>query len=179
MYSASPTEQEMNKALPTVRCVGFSLGSNQGDRLSVLESVCDYLADVFGTLRLSQVYETAPVGCPPGSPDYLNACVEVETSMPAAEVLELCLRIEQELGRSRSGVYGEPRTCDIDVLYCGQEICQTERLTLPHPRAHEREFVLRPLADIAPNMVLPGQEKTVSALLSRYTENAAVRPFSL
>ena len=114
------------------RCV-FSLGSNLGDRLAMLESACDYLADVFGGLRLSQVYETEPVGCPEGSPSYLNACVEVETDMPAEEILELCLRIEQELGRTRSGEYGEARTCDIDLICCGSE---TSRIPLQFEKIH-------------------------------------------
>lgn len=162
-----------------MRRVGFSLGSNLGDRLATLERACDYLADLFGSLRLSQVYETEPVGCPPGSPAYLNACVEVETDMPAAEILELCLRIEQELGRTRSGTYGEARTCDIDLLYCGTETCATERLTLPHPRAHERAFVLRPLCDIDAALVLPGQEQTVAELLAALPSTPAVTPFPL
>ena len=148
------------------RCI-FSLGSNLGDRLALLESACDYLADVFGGLRLSQVYETEPVGCPAASPCYLNACVEVETDMPAEEILELCLRIEQELGRKRSGTYGEPRPCDIDLICCGAETAATPVLTLPHPRAHLREFVLRPLCDLDPQLVLPGQSQTAAQLLAQ------------
>ena len=162
-----------------MRRVGFSLGSNLGDRLATLERVCDHLADLFGSLRLSQVYETEPVGCPPGSPAYLNACVEVETALPAQEILQLCQRIERELGRTRSGTYGEARTCDIDLLYCGTETCATAELTLPHPRAHERAFVLRPLCDIAPALVLPGQEKTVAELLAALPATPAVTPFPL
>ena len=162
-----------------MRRAGFSLGSNLGDRLTNLEQACDYLSDVFGSLRLSQVYETEPVGCPPGSPAYLNACVEVETAMPAQEIMELCLKIEQELGRTRTGVYGEARTCDIDLIYCGQESCATPQLTLPHPRAHERAFVLRPLCDIDPALTLPGQSKTVAALLAELPEGPSVTPFPL
>ena len=160
------------------RCV-FSLGSNLGDRLAVLESVCDYLADVFGGLRLSHVYETEPVGCPEDSPFYLNACVEVETDMPAEEILQLCLRIEAELGRTRSGEYGEARTCDIDLICCGSETAATPQLTLPHPRAHEREFVLRPLCDIDPQLVLPGQTQTTAQLLAALPAGPAVTPYSL
>lgn len=160
------------------RCV-LALGSNLGDRLAVLESACDYLADVFGGLRLSQVYETEPVGCPAGSPSYLNACVEVETDMPAEEILALCLRIEQELGRTRSGVYGEARTCDIDLICCGSETAASPQLTLPHPRAHKREFVLRPLCDIDPQLVLPGQSRTVAELLTTLPAGPAVTAFPL
>ena len=160
------------------RCV-FSLGSNLGDRLAHLESACDYLADVFGGLRLSQVYETEPVGCPEGSPSYLNACVEVETDMPAEEILQLCLRIEAELGRTRSGEYGEARTCDIDLICCGNETCQTTALTLPHPRAHEREFVLRPLCDLDPLLMLPGQTLNAAQLLTALPPGPAVTPYPL
>lgn len=160
------------------RCV-FSLGSNLGDRLAMLESACDYLADTFGSLQLSQVYETEPVGCPKGSPAYLNACVAVETDMPAAEILQLCLRIEAELGRTRSGVYGEPRPCDIDLICCGGETQQSAKLTLPHPRAHEREFVLRPLCDLDPQLVLPGQTKSVIQLLEQLPAGPAVTPYPL
>ncbi len=160
------------------RCV-FSLGSNLGDRLAQLESACDYLADVFGGLRLSQVYETEPVGCPEGSPRYLNACVEVETDMPAEEILQLCLRIETELGRTRSGEYGQARTCDIDLICCGSETSQSATLTLPHPRAHEREFVLRPLCDLDPLLLLPGQTQTASQLLAALPAGPAVTPYPL
>ena len=160
------------------RCV-FSLGSNLGDRLAVLESACDYLADIFGGLRLSQVYETDPVGCPEGSPAYLNACVEVETDMPAEEILALCMRIEQELGRTRSGEYGEARTCDIDLICCGSETIHSTTLTLPHPRAHQREFVLRPLCDLDPQRILPGQAQTAAQLLEQLPAGPKVTPYPL
>ena len=160
------------------RCV-FSLGSNLGDRLAMLETACDYLADIFGGLRLSQVYETEPVGCPEGSPMYLNACVEVETDMPAEKILELCLRIEQELGRQRTGTYGEARPCDIDLICCGSETAATSTLTLPHPRAHLREFVLRPLCDLDAQLVLPGQTQTVARMLEQLPAGPAVVPYPL
>ena len=160
------------------RCV-FSLGSNLGDRLALLESACDYLADVFGALRLSQLYETEPVGCPEGSPAYLNACVEVNTSMPAEEVLQLCMRIEQELGRKRNGIYGAPRTCDIDIISYGELQVSTPTLTLPHPRAREREFVLRPLCDLDPQFKLPGFSLTVSEMLAQLPAGPAVKAFDL
>ena len=161
------------------RRVGLSLGSNSGDRLALLESCCDLLSAVFGDLRLSQVYETEPVNCPPGSPAFLNACVEVYTDLPAEEILAHCQRIEHELGRTRSGTYGEARTCDIDLLYCGTEQRHTPQLTLPHPRAHLRRFVLQPLCDIDPGLVLPGCQQTVAALLARLPEHPAAHPFDL
>lgn len=162
-----------------VRRVGFSLGSNLGDRLVTLESVCDYLSDVFGALRLSQVYETEPVGCPEGSPAYLNACVEVETDISAPEILRICQQIEQELGRTRSGIYGEARTCDIDILYCGDEIYASQELTIPHPRLLQRAFVLRPLCDIDPTLVLPGSCHTIQQHLDELADAHSVTLFPL
>ena len=160
--------------------VGIALGSNLGDRLATLEEVCDYLSDEFGNLRLSQLYETEPVGCPPGSPMYLNACVEVSTDLPPSDVLHICQRIEVELGRVRTGIYGAPRTCDIDIIYHGDTILNTPELTLPHPRAHTREFVLRPLCDIDPQLRLPGQKQTVSELMDALPkERPLVTPFDL
>ena len=168
--SGSPTETQR---------VIFSLGSNVGDRLAVLESACDYLADAFGGLRLSQLYETEPVGCPAGSPYYLNACVEVNTTMPPQEVLALCMRIEKELGRERNGVYGAPRTCDIDIVMYGEEQLNTPALTLPHPRAHTREFVLRPLCDLDAQLTLPGHSQNVSSMLANLPEGPSVKAFDL
>ncbi len=161
--------------------VGLSLGSNLGDRLATLESACDALAEAFGHLRLSQVYETEPVGCPEGSPPYLNACVEIATELPPKALLRVTQGIEDALGRRRSGVYGEPRSCDIDILYYDTETVDAPGLTIPHPRAHERAFVLRPLADIDPQLVLPGQSATVAELLATLpaAEAAGVAPFAL
>ena len=169
----------MSCANPEMQRVIFSLGSNVGDRLAILENACDYLADVFGGLHLSQLYETEPVGCPAGSPSYLNACVEVSTDMPPQDVLELCMRIEKELGRERNGVYGAPRTCDIDIIMYGELQLQSPTLTLPHPRAHEREFVLRPLCDIDPQLILPGHSLTVSSMLATLPAGPVVHAFDL
>lgn len=164
---------------PKLVRVGFSLGANLGDRLATLERVCDYLSELFGSLRLSQVYETEPEGCPAGSPSYLNACVEVSTTMAPQAILRCCQEIEKDLGRTRSGEYGEPRTCDIDILYYGETITNTPELVLPHPRAHLREFVLRPLCDIDPLLVLPGQQATVQELLLALPKTGGVLLFPL
>jgi len=162
------------------RRVIFSLGSNVGDRLATLEAACDRLAEAFGSLRLSQVYETEPVGCPEGSPWYLNACVEAVTDIPPQGVLELCRHIEQSLGRVRSGLRNEPRTCDIDIICYGDLAMESPELTLPHPRACLREFVLRPLCDIDPLLALPGQSLTAAALLDRLPPGGPqVKPFDL
>ncbi len=159
--------------------VGLSLGANLGDRLATLERACDALSDAFGPLRLSQLYETEPVGCPEGSPPYLNACVEAGTELGAEAVLSITKSIENELGRTRSGVYGEPRHCDIDIIYFDTETVNTPTLCIPHPRAHERAFVLRPLCDIDASLVLPGQTATVAELLAALPDTPGVTPFPL
>ena len=159
--------------------VGVALGANCGDRLAQLERACDALSDRFGALRLSRVYETEPVGCPPGSPPFLNACVEFYTALPPQELLAVCQEIERKLGRTRSGTYGEPRSCDIDIIYYGACTQQSPQLTLPHPRAHLRRFVLAPLCDIDPTFTLPGQCRTVAELLDALPPLPAVRPFDL
>ncbi len=161
------------------RRTGFSLGSNSGNRLAILERACDHLTQIFGDLRLSQVYETEPVNCPPGSPAFLNACVEVATTMPPQEILYRCQEIEKALGRIRTGVYGEARTCDIDLIYSGDLQVDTSQLTLPHPRATQRRFVLQPLCDIDPALILPGQTATVQELLARLPELPSVTLFDL
>ncbi len=164
---------------PGARRTGFSLGSNCEDRLAFLVKTCDRLAQLFGDLRLSRVYETEPVNCPPGSPSFLNACVEVAATMPPQEILHHCQEIEKALGRVRTGVYGEARTCDIDLIYSGDLQIDTPRLTLPHPHAAQRRFVLQPLCDIDPSLVLPGQTSTVQELLNRLPESPAVTPLDL
>lgn len=149
----------------TGRPCGLALGSNLGDRVRRLKTVIARLEDQFGPLARSRFYETMPVDCPAGSGMYVNAAVEITTDWSPQRLLKWCLALENELGRVRSGQYGEARTIDIDLLYMGELQCNTPRLALPHPRAHLRRFVLRPLADIRPGLVLPGQTDNVASLL--------------
>ena len=99
--------------------------------------------------------------------------------MPPEEILRCCREIEEALGRVRSGIYGEARTCDIDLIYSGDLQVNSPRLTLPHPRATQRRFVLQPLCDIDPELVLPGQPSTVQELLARLPELPSVTLFDL
>ena len=145
--------------------VVIALGSNLGDRRQELQRAVDELAATRGlrVTAVSPVYETAPVGGPE-QPDYLNAVVLAETSRPAAELLRRAHTIEMAAQRTREVRWG-PRTLDVDIIAYGAETSSDPVLTLPHPRAHERAFVLAPWLDADPDAVLPGRGR-VAALLA-------------
>jgi 2-amino-4-hydroxy-6-hydroxymethyldihydropteridine diphosphokinase len=135
----------------------LSVGSNLGDRLGTLQGCVHAIAGLPGTdvLACSPVYETAPVGGP-AQPDYLNAVLIIGTGLPPRDLLAATARIEAGFGRERKERFG-PRTLDIDIISYDQEISDDPVLTLPHPRAHERAFVLAPWRDLDPGAVLPGR----------------------
>jgi 2-amino-4-hydroxy-6-hydroxymethyldihydropteridine diphosphokinase len=143
-----------------------SLGSNLGDRAANLALAIWSMIDAgFEVNRLSQIYETEPVETF-AQPLFLNMVAELdigELSDPE-EALRRLLQVEQSLGRTRD-VKNGPRTIDLDLLLYGNEISNTEILTLPHPRFHRRRFVLAPLAELAPQLLHPTLNKTVAQLL--------------
>ena len=148
---------------------GIALGSNLGDRLAHLREACLRLGELAvpgSEFRTSLVYQTSPQHCPPDSPDFLNAVIEMEFEGSAQDLLKATRGIEEAMGRVREGERNAPRTLDLDLLYVGEEECETEDLTLPHPRIAERVFVLQPLVDIRPHMVLPGEVVTVAEQLA-------------
>jgi 3-oxoacyl-[acyl-carrier protein] reductase len=143
----------------------LGLGSNLGDRRATLDAAVRRLRAEPGlrVLAVSSYYETAPVDCPPGSGEYLNAAAAVETDRDPHDLLELLQRIEHQLGRVRTGV-NSPRTLDLDILLYGDRVIDTPDLVVPHPRMHERDFVLVPLADIAAQVVHPIIRKRIVEL---------------
>jgi 2-amino-4-hydroxy-6-hydroxymethyldihydropteridine diphosphokinase len=128
-------------------------------------------------LTKSSLLETVPVDCPPGSPNFVNAVVSlVPLAGETPESLLGKLRgLEKEFGRKPKIILNEPRALDLDLIAFGNEIRATPELTLPHPRAHLRRFVLQPLAEIAPDLVLPGQGRAVAELLRELTSAEVVR----
>jgi len=147
----------------------IALGSNLGDRGATLLEALKRLSNVDGvTVRLvSQFVRTEPVGGPDGQGEYLNGAAEITVSLAPHELLAALQEIERALGRRREGEqrWG-PRTCDLDILLMGDTVLESEELTIPHPRMHERLFVLRPLASIAPRAVHPLLGRTVVELLA-------------
>jgi len=127
----------------------LGLGANLGDRRATLRAAVAALGDV---VAVSPVYETDPVGGPPGQPAYLNLVVELDTDRSPRELLEEARRLEAAAGRVREERWG-PRTLDVDVLLVGDLAVDEPDLVVPHPRMAERAFVLVPLADLAPELV--------------------------
>lgn len=146
--------------------VFLGLGSNLGRCLDSLRFARQQLAaDPEMTLRASSpLYQTPALGGPAGQPDYLNAVLQLSTSLPPQQLLLRCQKIETACGRTRN-VRWEARTLDIDLLVFGDLCQEEEQLTLPHPRLHTRHFVLLPLVDLAPELIHPRLARSMVQLL--------------
>jgi 2-amino-4-hydroxy-6-hydroxymethyldihydropteridine diphosphokinase len=151
-----------------IRRAVLSLGSNLGERLTSLQGAVHALADTpdVWVTNVSPVYETEPVDCPPGSEDFLNAVVLIDTTLAASRLLDRAHAIEDAFGRERGdGIeVNAPRTLDVDVIVVGDRRADVDSLRLPHPRAHERAFVLQPWYDVEPDAVLPDRGPIVELL---------------
>ncbi|MBR4665429.1 MAG: 2-amino-4-hydroxy-6-hydroxymethyldihydropteridine diphosphokinase, partial [Lentisphaeria bacterium] len=128
--------------------------------------------------QVSPLYETDPVDCEDGVPPFLNGVLQGVWNGSAEELLNLCQSIERRAGRPEKHSSRQSRELDLDIILFGQEIIRTERLTVPHPRAFQRAFVLAPMNDIAPDAVFPDRGKTVSALLGELPAPGGIRPYS-
>ncbi|MEX0674259.1 MAG: 2-amino-4-hydroxy-6-hydroxymethyldihydropteridine diphosphokinase [Gaiellaceae bacterium] len=136
----------------------IGVGANLGDRRGTIERAVDLLRGAPGVevLAVSTLRETDPVGFEE-QPRFLNGAVELETALGPRELLDLLLGVERALGRTREGPRFGPRTIDLDLLVYGDERVDEPGLTVPHPRLHERRFALEPLAELAPELELPGR----------------------
>ena len=146
--------------------IGF--GSNEGDRLAHLTEGKRQLVGTaqVALLAVSPVYETEPVDCPPHTRPFYNAVAVIETELSPCLLLDILQKIEVNMGRSPKRPKNVPRAIDLDLLLCGDEVIETERLRLPHPLMFQRRFVLQPLADLDADFVPPTQNKPVRELLS-------------
>jgi 2-amino-4-hydroxy-6-hydroxymethyldihydropteridine diphosphokinase len=151
-----------------------ALGSNLGDSQKILREAMARLEQFSNAPAWpSSLWQTSPVACPPGSPTFLNAVVGFipQPGETPETLLAKLQALEKEFGRQNKKVLNEPRPLDLDLIMFGTEVRSTAPLTLPHPRALERRFVLQPLGEIAPDLVLPGQTQTVAQLLARLRDH--------
>lgn len=155
-----------------------AIGSNLGDSTSAVRAATDRLQMLSrAPIHRSSLWQSSPVDCPPGSPPFVNAAVAFE---PVADetpesLLAKLQALEKEFGRRPKQVLNEPRPLDLDLIAFGSEVRSTPGLTLPHPRAHLRRFVLEPLNEIAPDVVLPGQTKPIHQLLAELRTGEVLR----
>jgi len=161
-----PSDQTVQDPVRETRCL-IALGSNLGDRLENLRAGIDGLAAADGVLvdAVSKLYETAPVGGPDQQGPYLNAALVATTTLGAAELLRLMHGIEALRDRERTVHWG-PRTLDLDLLVYGDLVSDGPSLQIPHPRQHQRRFVLVPVCDVAPDLVHPVLGRTMRELLA-------------
>lgn len=148
--------------------LGIALGSNQGNRIENLrlavESVQNLCDDK--TVLTASVFETQPVDCPEGSEPFYNTVIEVKCAIDAKELLTKCQEIERNIGRIPSEEENAPRPIDVDILYYGDVELSTKKLTIPHPRLTSRRFVLQPLSEIRPGLILPGETQSIEEILA-------------
>jgi len=154
----------------------IAIGANIGNPVDTVLRAFERLVDLSaGPILRSSLWRTTPVDCPPGTPPFVNAAVAIVplTDETPESLLQKLLAIENEFGRTRPG-HNAPRTLDLDLIAFGTETRQSANLTLPHPRAHARRFVLQPLAEIVPAFLLPGQNATIAELLATLPEGERI-----
>lgn len=154
--------------------VTLLIGGNQGDRAELLKQACTNIEEQIGKIvKLSSVYETEAWGFD-AEQNFLNQAMVVETRLSAHKILDKALSIESQLGRIRTGNGYASRTMDIDILFVDDKCYNTPNLIVPHPRIHERNFVLVPLCEIMPDFVHPKMKKTIANLLKTSSDKGEV-----
>lgn len=151
----------------------IGIGSNEGDRFTNLHNAIGMLVQECTVGRISSIYETEPEGYA-DQPDFLNCVVEINTDIGAHQLLQALKGIEMIMGRQPSFLNG-PRIIDLDILLYGDSVINSDELTIPHPRMHERAFVLIPFNEIAPGCMHPDLHKTINELLGELNERKEVK----
>ena len=154
--------------------VYIGLGSNLGDRVANLRAAINAIQHLGDSIEISTVYETEPFGVDENQPKYLNMVVVIRTNLIPTDLLSEFLDIERAHGRTRNHP-NESRTLDIDILMYGDRVLDTPELVLPHPRMHERAFVMLPLSEIAPQAVHPTLKITASEIAVELSDQGVYR----
>jgi len=159
--------------------IGLSLGSNMGDRLANLKSACEELNRTEGItiVAKSRIYETEPVGVSDRYRDalYYNAFVVIETVLSPSVLLDVTKKLEKNYGRDLCSEKNSPRPLDIDIIYVGDLTFNTDKIKVPHDNWNERRFVVQPLVDVRPDIIIPGQSETAEQILKKLPEEPYVR----
>jgi 2-amino-4-hydroxy-6-hydroxymethyldihydropteridine diphosphokinase len=161
--------------------VGVALGSNIGERLENLRkagSAIHSLSKVTGPFLASSIYATAPIDCESGAGEFLNAVIELGYEGDPRDLMTEFQGIEASLGRPSRHTRNESRTIDIDLLYAGDMQVHDRDLEIPHPRMARRLFVMQPLAEIRPELILPGQQKSAAEIVAALQKSDTVRPLT-
>jgi 2-amino-4-hydroxy-6-hydroxymethyldihydropteridine diphosphokinase len=156
---------------------GIAFGSNLDNRRKYLQSARKQLLQIAhaeAPFLFSPLYQTDPIGCVPGAKFFLNAVIEIDYQAEPEQLLRELRQIEGSLGRNADRARNASRTIDLDLLYYGDQTINREGLQLPHPRLHLRKFVLAPLADIRPELILPNQMESVVALRQKLADKSSV-----
>jgi 2-amino-4-hydroxy-6-hydroxymethyldihydropteridine diphosphokinase len=159
--------------------VFIALGSNLGDSPAVLRDAFNHLESLSGApVRRSSLWTSTPVDCPPGSPRFVNAMAELRAlpGQTPESLLATLQELEREFGRRPKVILNEPRPLDLDLIAWDDLTRSTPFLTLPHPRAHLRRFVLQPFAELAPDYHLPGQSAAIAELLAHLQTDEVLQP---
>lgn len=158
--------------------VVVALGSNLGHSILLLNDAMEQLRQFSsGNFKKSSVWESTPMDCPPGSPNFLNSVVSFSPTpgLTPETLLGELQSLEKAFGRKPKLILNEPRPLDLDIIVFGNEVQATPQLTLPHPRAVQRGFVLKPLAEIEPNLILPGETQPVAELANLLNDDPSLR----
>ena len=162
------------KVKDEIMFIAFAFGSNLGERELYIQQAMQRLAEEgLGEIQISSLWRSEPVDCPEGSEEFINGAGVGQWSGSATELLDLFQKLELEIGRApkTQREVNAPRVIDLDVLMFGEELINTARLIVPHPRMIEREFVLGPLAEIVPDIFIPGLMSTVAEVFEEVKEN--------
>lgn len=155
--------------------VFLGLGSNLGNRKNIIEQAIENIKAFSEIIKVSPLYESSAWGFNSNN-EFINLAIQISTELTADQLLENILHIEKELGRmQKTTTFYQDRTIDIDILFYGDQIINSEKLTIPHPKISERLFVLKPLNDISPNYIHPILNKTISELLAICDDESEIK----